>query len=174
MYSRTLSAIYIKLSDFKLPDFILNTKLNILPWNFKYIPKLSFNSILGSVHRQFFSLLALAVGGFLCDQTNVLGLFSKTPVRVMLLRRWGQRGPSRQINIGCCGLVAKLCLTLMIPMGYSPPGSSVHWISQTKILEWLPFPSPGDLPDPGIEPGSPALQADSLLTELRGKPQGWE
>ena len=31
----------------------------------------------------------------------------------------------------------------------------------------LPFPSPGDLPDPGIEPGSPALQADSLLTELR-------
>ena len=34
----------------------------------------------------------------------------------------------------------------------------------------LPFPSPGDLPDPGIEPGTPALQADSLLTELRGKP----
>ena len=31
----------------------------------------------------------------------------------------------------------------------------------------LPFPSPGDLPDPGIEPGSPALQTDSLLTELR-------
>ena len=30
----------------------------------------------------------------------------------------------------------------------------------------LPFPSPGDLPDPGIEPGSRALQADSLLTEL--------
>ena len=30
----------------------------------------------------------------------------------------------------------------------------------------LPFPSPGDLPDPGIEPGSPALQADSLPTEL--------
>ena len=32
------------------------------------------------------------------------------------------------------------------------------------------MPSPGDLPDPGIEPGSPALQADSLLIELRGKP----
>ena len=31
----------------------------------------------------------------------------------------------------------------------------------------LPFPSSGDLPDPGIESGSPALQADSLLTELR-------
>ena len=35
----------------------------------------------------------------------------------------------------------------------------------------LPFPSPGDLPDPGIEPRSPALQADSLLTEPPGKPQ---
>ena len=35
----------------------------------------------------------------------------------------------------------------------------------------LPFPSPGDLPDPGIEPGSPALQADSLLSEPPGKPE---
>ena len=35
----------------------------------------------------------------------------------------------------------------------------------------LPFPSPGDLPDPGIEPRFPALQADSLPTELQGKPK---
>ena len=35
----------------------------------------------------------------------------------------------------------------------------------------LPFPSPGDLPDPGIEPGSPALQADALTSELPGKPK---
>ena len=34
----------------------------------------------------------------------------------------------------------------------------------------LSFPSPGDLPNPGIEPRSPALQVDSLLTELKGKP----
>ena len=34
----------------------------------------------------------------------------------------------------------------------------------------LPFPSPGDLPNPGIEPESPALQADPLPTELQGKP----
>ena len=43
--------------------------------------------------------------------------------------------------------------------------SSVHGILQTRILGWLPFPAPGDLPDSGIKPGSPALQADSLLTE---------
>ena len=35
----------------------------------------------------------------------------------------------------------------------------------------LPFPSPGDLPDPGIKPGSPTLQADSLPSEPPGKPK---
>ena len=40
--------------------------------------------------------------------------------------------------------------------------------SRQEYWSGLPFPSPGDLPDPGIEPGSPALQADSLLTELYG------
>ena len=39
-----------------------------------------------------------------------------------------------------------------------------------RILEGQPFPSPVDLPDRGIELGSPALQADSLATELSGKP----
>ena len=39
-----------------------------------------------------------------------------------------------------------------------------------RILEWIAYPPPGDLPDPGIEPGSPALQEDSLPTELSGKP----
>ena len=34
----------------------------------------------------------------------------------------------------------------------------------------LPFPSPGDLPDPGTEPGSPALEADALTSEPLGKP----
>ena len=55
-------------------------------------------------------------------------------------------------------------------MDCSPPDSSVHGILQVRILEWVAIPSPGDLPDPGIEPGSPALQADSLPTELSGKP----
>ena len=41
-------------------------------------------------------------------------------------------------------------------MDCSPPGS-VHGISQARILQRLPFPSPGDLPDPGMEPASPAL-----------------
>ena len=42
--------------------------------------------------------------------------------------------------------------------------------SRQEYWNGLPFPSPGDLPNLGIEPRSPPLQADSLLTKLRGKP----
>ena len=54
-------------------------------------------------------------------------------------------------------------------MDYSLPGSSVHGIFQARVLEWVAIPSPGDLPNPGIEPRSPALQADALLSESPGK-----
>ena len=43
--------------------------------------------------------------------------------------------------------------------------------SKQECWSGLPFPSPGDLPDPGIEPRSPALQAGALPSELPGKPQ---
>ena len=42
--------------------------------------------------------------------------------------------------------------------------------SRQEYPSGLPFPSPGDLPDPGIKPGSPVLQAESLPTEPPGKP----
>ena len=54
-------------------------------------------------------------------------------------------------------------------MDCSPPGSSVHGISQARILEWVAMPLPGDLPNPGIEPRSPTLQVDSLPTDSSGK-----
>ena len=43
-------------------------------------------------------------------------------------------------------------------------------LSRQEYWSGLPFPSPGDLPDPGIEPGSPALQADALTSEPPGRP----
>ena len=55
------------------------------------------------------------------------------------------------------GEVTQSCLTLCDPMDCSLPGSSVHGIFHARILEWLPFPSPGDLSHPGIETGSPTL-----------------
>ena len=53
--------------------------------------------------------------------------------------------------------VAQLCLILHNPMDCSLPGSSVHQIFQARILEWVDPLLPGDLPNPGIEPGSPTL-----------------
>ena len=46
--------------------------------------------------------------------------------------------------------------------------------SRQEYWSGLPFPSPGDLPDPGIEPRSPTLQADALTSEPPGKPEGWK
>ena len=60
--------------------------------------------------------------------------------------------------------------TLCDPMDCSPPGSSLHGILQARILEWVAISFSWDLPDPGIEPRSPTLQADALTSEPPGKP----
>ena len=49
--------------------------------------------------------------------------------------------------------VAQSCVTLCNLMDCSLPGSSVHGIFQARVLEWVAFPSPEELPDLGIEPG---------------------
>ena len=66
-------------------------------------------------------------------------------------------------------LVSWSCLALRDLMDCSLPGSSLHGILQARILEWVAIPFSRDLPNPGIEPGSPALQADTSL-EPPGKP----
>ena len=71
------------------------------------------------------------------------------------------------------GLVVRSCLILVTPpMDFSPPDSSVYEISRQEYRSGLQFPSPGDLPDPGIKSRLPALQVDSLLTESPGKSPG--
>ena len=79
------------------------------------------------------------------------------------------RNPKAQGSKFCRGRkvkvkVAQPCLTLCDPMDYT-----VHGILQARILEWVPFPSPGVLPNPGIKSGSPALQADLYQLSLSGK-----
>ena len=64
------------------------------------------------------------------------------------------------------GLVAKSCLTLVILWAVACQAPLSMGFSRQEYWSGLPFLSPGDLPDPGIEPGSPALQADDLPTEL--------
>ena len=65
-------------------------------------------------------------------------------------------------------LVAQSCPTLCDPMDSSLPVSSVREILQADILEWLAIPFFRGY-SPGMEPGSPALPADSLLSESPGK-----
>ena len=64
------------------------------------------------------------------------------------------------------GLVTKSCLTLATPWTVARQVPLSMGFSRQEYWSRLPFPSPGDLPDPGIEPRSPALQEDSLPTEL--------
>ena len=70
-------------------------------------------------------------------------------------------------------------MTRWYGMSFYSPQQWYEWeikcycVNYKRLEYWsgLPFPSPGDLPNPGIEPGSPALQADSLLAEPPGKPK---
>ena len=62
--------------------------------------------------------------------------------------------------------VVQSCLTICDPMDCSLPGFFVHGILQARVIERVATLFSSDLPDPGQEPGSPALQADSLLSNL--------
>ena len=69
--------------------------------------------------------------------------------------------------------MAKSCPTLCDPVDCSLPGPYVHGFSQARILEYFPgknIPSPGELPNPGIESGSPTLAGRFFTTEPPGKP----
>ena len=74
-----------------------------------------------------------------------------------------------------CVKSLQLCPTLCDPRDCSLPDSSVHGVLQARTLEWvaiLPFPAPGDLSDPGIEPKSlrsPALAGKFFTTSTTGE-----
>ena len=91
--------------------------------------------------------------------------------------------PGKNIGVGCYFLLhiytlkakvkvkllscVRLFATLWTIPHQAPPFSG---FSRQEYWSGLPFPSPGDLPDPGIEPRSPAVQADTLTSEPPGKP----
>ena len=67
--------------------------------------------------------------------------------------------------------VSQSCPTLYNRIDSSLPGSGSMGFSRQEYWSGLPFPSPRDLPNPGIEPRSPALQTDTLQSEPPGKPR---
>ena len=80
------------------------------------------------------------------------------------LRR-SEMGLECKIQVGS-GFVAKLCPILATPWTVVPQASLSMGFSRQEYWSRLPFPSLGDLPNPGIQPGSSALWADSIPTEL--------
>ena len=78
---------------------------------------------------------------------------------------------NNSVNHSGGGLVTKSCLILVTPWTVALQAPVSTGFSMQEYWSGLPFPSPGDLPDPGIEPWSPAFQVDSLPTESRGKPK---
>ena len=101
----------------------------------------------------------LRLGTTLSRHTSAIGQWGGGP------GEWDELLP-----LSACLLVAQSCPTLGDPMDCSLPVSSVHEFSMHEYWSGLPFPSPGDLLDPGIKPGPPALQADGLSSEPPGKP----
>ena len=73
-------------------------------------------------------------------------------------------------SCGGGGLVAKSCLTLVTPWTVACQSPLSMGFSRQEYWNGLPLPSPVALPNSEIEPRSPALQADSLPTELQGSP----
>ena len=114
------------------------------------------------------------VGTCACLSKDTLKCFAlgkdlRDPLDQLLLQMRKPR-PSKYRSFGQgCVCVSQSSPTLCDHMDCSPPGSSVHGSLQARILEWLSFLPPGDLSDPGMKPGSPALQADSLPSEPPGK-----
>ena len=87
--------------------------------------------------------------------------------RYAVTSHWGFDFHSR---VCVCDLVTKSCLTLVTPWTATCQPPLFMGFFRQEYWSGLPFPFPGDLPIPGMEPGSPVSQADSLPTELRGKP----
>ena len=117
-------------------------------------------------------------------------MFSPSLIKIMYVDGKSSSSPKRLIvlRVESCAskcyvcLITQSCLTLQPHRLYvcSLPGPSVYRILQARILEWVAIPFCGDLPYPGIKPGSPTLQADFLLSEppekpkmLCGRPNPW-
>ena len=106
------------------------------------------------------------------EGTEKYNLLHSLPIMVS---PFGDHGsPDSVLSIEECAVcvcsVAQSCVTLCDSMDCSLLGSSVHGIFLAKYWSGLPFPPPGGLPHPEVEPTSPALKADSLLLSYLGSP----
>ena len=117
-----------------------------------------------SINKSYFFLLHRIQGSVPLGESVRL---SKLPWTGLEVRRRIRSEPARELTLVKLLSPVRLC----DPMDCSPPGSSLHGILQARVLEWVAIPFSRGSSDPGIEPGSPALQADALTSEPPGKPE---
>ena len=137
------------------------------------------NFLLFGFFDQFLPPTHTLIKEIVCEYLCYILVMSGLPLPSQWVANPGNSGLQvEDAAIGCvcvcvcvlsCSVMSE-CPTLYKPIDCSPPVSSVHGISRQEYWRGLPFPSPGDLPDPGIEPRSPSLQTDSLPSESPGKP----
>ena len=84
--------------------------------------------------------------------------------------KWGSNLPKYTQLLSGESEIAQLCPTLCDPWTIAHQAPPSMGFSRQEYWSGLPFPSPGDLPDPGIEPRSPTLQADALTSAPPGNP----
>ena len=120
--------------------------------------------------------------GFTHTHSAVLSwVDSSRPVTVAQQAHYLWDSPGKNTGVGCLFLlqcmkvqseskVAQLCLTICDPWTVAQQAPLSMRFSRQEYWSGLPFPSPGNLPNPGIEPRSPTLQADTLTSEPPGKP----
>ena len=145
------------------PTFSLDEKIYVLlvqvhfSWTFCYL-QLNASQLIQTTSWSFFSVWL----GFVLWLMKFIHIQGQKPEKLV----W----PSSTVVRVCVYLVAQYCPTLCNPIDCSQQDSSVHGIFQARILEWLPFPTPEDLSDPGIKPTFPALAGVFFITAPPGKP----
>ena len=145
-------------------------------WKLRNVPFLQFSPNASSSHTFHLSISPKQLNNNL-GYVSIKSCTTLTLPPLNIIPLWKLFSWTKSLHFSACFFsfgrkeseVAQSCLTLCDHRNCSLTGSSVHGIFRRKYWSGLPFPSSGALPDPGIKPRSPALQADSLLIEPPGK-----
>ena len=140
-----------------LNDSIVLHYLNML----SFINPVPFHECLGSLFALVLANTKMNI--FICFHLHVKADLSDRSLKVKSLVKGYMSLVTQRVVVS----------SSLRPHGLQPTKLLGAWIHQARIPEWVTCPPPGDLPSPGIEPGSPALQEDFLLTEPPGRPMNF-
>ena len=124
----------------------------------------------GSLYRVGYLCLNISTNVF--PITCLLGISPLTQIQNERRKEFSSNSDMLLVNVCMCVLNHSIVSNSLRPHGLQPARLLYPWgFSRQEYWSGLPFLCPGDLPHPGIEPASPTLQADSLLSEPPGKPK---